>query len=76
MSVVSVVDSAIVDAIHNYLRRHNDYVKGFVTMKEKQEEEDRLARRANRQPRELKLLFSLDEKVCKPPGMNFKDNSI
>jgi hypothetical protein len=64
MSEVPNVDSSITGAFHKYLLRHNDYVKGYVTMKEKQEEEDRAARRARRQPRELKLLFSMDEKVC------------
>ena len=64
MSVVPAVDSSIVDAIHNYMRRHNDYVKGFMTMKEMQDDEDRMARRTHRQPKELKLLFSLDAKVC------------
>lgn len=63
MSEVQAVDAAIINAFHKYLLRHNDYVKGFVTMKEKQDEEENAARRARRQPRELKLLFSMDEKV-------------
>jgi hypothetical protein len=75
VSEVPSVDAALLDTVHNYLLRHNAYVKGFVTMKEKQEEEDRLARRANRQPRELKLLFSMDEKVCQQAVENeFQSN--
>ena len=63
LSVVPNVDASIIDAFHTYLRRNNAYVKGFLTMKEKNEEEDRIARQSNRQPRELKLLFSMDAMV-------------
>jgi hypothetical protein len=63
MSDVPRVDPAIISAFHKYLLKYNDYVKGYLTMKEKQDEEDRTAKRADRRPKELKLLFSIDEKV-------------
>lgn len=67
MSDVPRVDPAIVSAFHKYLLKYNDYVRGYLTMKEKQDEEDRTAKRADRRPKELKLLFSIDEKVTTPP---------
>jgi len=63
MSQVPDVDSTIIDAFHNYLRGHNAFVKGYLTMKEMKAEEERAARVTNQTPRELKLLFSMDAQV-------------
>jgi hypothetical protein len=63
LSEVPRVQSAIIHAFHDYLRENNAYVQGFLTMKEMLDEENRVARAENREIKELKLLFSLDERV-------------
>ena len=63
MSEVPAVDRGIVNTFHQYLLRHNGFVQGYLTMKEMKEQEEQEARAANRRPKELKLLFSLDEQV-------------
>jgi hypothetical protein len=62
-SEVPKVDHGIIAAFHQYLLQYNGFVKGFLTMKEMKDEEEAAARVANRRPKELKLLFSMNEKV-------------
>ena len=60
---VPKVNSSIVEAFHDYLLRHHKYVRGYQTMGEKMRAERRAAREEGREPKELKLLFSLKEHV-------------
>jgi hypothetical protein len=60
---VPKVDNTIIDGIHDYLLLHHKYVRGYQTMGEKMRAERRAARDEGREPKELKLLFSLKEHV-------------
>jgi hypothetical protein len=64
-SEVPKVDREIIVAFHEYLLQYNGFVRGYMTMKEMKDEEEESARAANRRPKELKLLFSMDEQVVK-----------
>jgi hypothetical protein len=57
------VDNSIIEGIHDYLLQHHKYVRGYQTMGEKIRAERRAARDEGREPKELKLLFSLKEHV-------------
>jgi hypothetical protein len=60
---VPKVDKSILEAFHDYMLEHNKYVRGYQTMGEKMRAEKMAARQEGREPKELKLLFSLKEHV-------------
>lgn len=51
--------------IEEYLRENNSYAKAYQMMKDVMIEDRQRASQAGEEPRELKLLFSLNQKVSR-----------